>query len=102
MQRDLHGPRGERNDFLMATKTKESAAQRHKGDQARPEYDTLLYEEAVLGFKNYWYPILSSKSVGRRPVSITIMKEPIVLMRTVEGQARALTDECAHRPHSSP
>ncbi|MEE8519511.1 MAG: Rieske 2Fe-2S domain-containing protein, partial [Dehalococcoidia bacterium] len=59
--------------------------------------DQRLYDEAVLGFKNYWYPIMSSKSVGRKPVSATIMKEPIVLMRTIDGRVKALSDECAHR-----
>ena len=81
----------------MATRTRESAAPRQNGHGARPEYDQRLYDEAVLGFKNYWYPIFSSKSVGRKPVSITVMKEPIVLMRTVEGRVRGLSDECAHR-----
>ena len=81
----------------MATRTRESATPREDGHGARPEYDQRLYDEAVLGFKNYWYPIFSSKSVGRKPVPITVMNEPIVLMRTIEGRARALSDECAHR-----
>ena len=81
----------------MATRTRESAAPRQNGHGARPEYDQRLYDEAVLGFKNYWYPIFSSKSVGRKPVSITVMKEPIVLMRTIDGGVRALSDKCAHR-----
>ena len=75
----------------MATRTKEN------GRGALSGTSTKLYNEAVLGFKNYWYPIFSSKDVKRKPVPITVMKEPIVLMRTVDGKARALSNECAHR-----
>ena len=80
----------------MATKTTENVGRSQDG-HAKPDMGTKLYDAAVLGFKNYWYPVLSSKSVGRKPVPLTVMKEPIVLMRTVEGQIRALSDECAHR-----
>ncbi|MEE8518359.1 MAG: Rieske 2Fe-2S domain-containing protein [Dehalococcoidia bacterium] len=81
----------------MATKIAESARGEGRTNGSKPRYDQKLYNEAVLGFKNYWYPIFSSRSVGRKPVSITIMKEPIVLMRTLDGQVKALSDECAHR-----
>ena len=67
------------------------------GNGSKPKQDTQLYNEAVLGFKNYWYPIFSSKSVGKKPVSITVMKQPIVLMRNSKGEVKALSDECAHR-----
>jgi phenylpropionate dioxygenase-like ring-hydroxylating dioxygenase large terminal subunit len=81
----------------MATQTRERVSKRHDGGKANQEYNQSLYDNAVLGFKNYWYPIFSSKSVGKKPVSITIMKEPIVLMRNSNGEAKALSDECAHR-----
>ena len=81
----------------MATRTRENVGTQQNGHAPLPDMSAKLYEEAVLGFKNYWYPIFSSKVVKRKPVSITVMKEPIVLMRTVDGHVRALSDECAHR-----
>ena len=81
----------------MATPVQEGAVRRQGSEGSRPRYDSKVYDEAVLGFKNYWYPIFSSRSVGRKPVGITVMGEGIVLMRTPRGVARALSDECAHR-----
>ena len=81
----------------MATLVQEGAVRRQGSEGSRPRYDSKVYDEAVLGFKNYWYPIFSSRSVGRKPVGITVMGEGIVLMRTPRGVARALSDECAHR-----
>jgi len=81
----------------MATKTPERTGRKNLVDGSGPQYDQRLYNEAVLGFKNYWYPIFSSRSVGKKPVPITIMKEPIVLMRNTAGEVKALADECAHR-----
>ena len=81
----------------MATESRQSVRARHNGHGSDPRYDQGLYNEAVLGFKNYWYPVLRSKQVRRKPVSLTVMKELIVLMRTTSGEVRALTDECAHR-----
>ena len=81
----------------MATDTSKRSGTRQNGNGASAKPGETIYDRAVLGFKNYWYPVLSSKSVRRKPVSLTIMNEPIVLMRTVDGTIRALTDECAHR-----
>ena len=80
----------------MASDTKR-AGNGHQNQDSKLDMSAKLYDEAVLGFKNYWYPVLSTGAVGRKPVSLTIMKEPIVLMRTVDGTIRALSDECAHR-----
>src|ERR1700761_116550 len=54
------------------------------------------YDAAELGFRNYWHPVLASKSLGSKPIPITICGDKIVLMRD-KGVARALKDRCPHR-----
>lgn len=50
----------------------------------------------ALGFRNYWYPALSSRRVGKKPVRVTMLGEDIVLYRDGDG-IFALEDRCAHR-----
>ena len=54
------------------------------------------YEEAALGFRNYWYPAMLSRKLGRRPVSLQILGEKLVFIRHEDG-CYALEDRCAHR-----
>jgi phenylpropionate dioxygenase-like ring-hydroxylating dioxygenase large terminal subunit len=51
----------------------------------------------VLGFRNYWYPVTGSRSVGKKPVSVQLLGEEVVLFRTAGGNVAALTDRCPHR-----
>ena len=55
------------------------------------------YEAAVLGFKDYWYPVTWSKHVKeKRPLAVTLCGERIMLIRE-EGRVFALHDRCPHR-----
>jgi len=54
------------------------------------------YEEAVLGFRNYWYPALMSRKLRQKPVSVVILGERLLLIRH-GGRCYALEDRCAHR-----
>jgi len=54
------------------------------------------HQVPALGFRNYWYPALKSRSVGRKPQRVTLLGENIVLFRE-GGQLFALRDRCAHR-----
>jgi phenylpropionate dioxygenase-like ring-hydroxylating dioxygenase large terminal subunit len=54
------------------------------------------YEAAVLGFRNYWYPVLWSREVGKHPVPVTLLGEKIMLVRD-NGRVYALHDRCPHR-----
>jgi phenylpropionate dioxygenase-like ring-hydroxylating dioxygenase large terminal subunit len=54
------------------------------------------YESAVLGFRDYWYPVLWSNDVGHKPRALTLMGERIMLMRE-RGKLYALHDRCPHR-----
>jgi phenylpropionate dioxygenase-like ring-hydroxylating dioxygenase large terminal subunit len=48
------------------------------------------------GFRNYWYPILAARKLGRRPRAVTLLGEEIVLYRD-GGRVFALADRCPHR-----
>ena len=54
------------------------------------------YQNAVLGFRNYWYPIAESKLVRVRPIRRVILGDPIALFRR-NGNVFAVIDECPHR-----
>jgi phenylpropionate dioxygenase-like ring-hydroxylating dioxygenase large terminal subunit len=55
------------------------------------------YNEAKLGFRNYWYPVLESRLVkSKKPVPVTVAGERIVLVRD-QGKVFALSDRCPHR-----
>lgn len=70
-----------------------------EGPSASKDDDTHRwprYDAAVLGFRHYWYPVLESRKLGRRPKPITIAGEKIVLVRD-RDKVRALADRCPHR-----
>ena len=50
----------------------------------------------LLGFRNYWYPLIESRRVNKHPVAIRILGEDLVLFRS-EGKVGALVDRCPHR-----
>jgi nitrite reductase/ring-hydroxylating ferredoxin subunit len=54
------------------------------------------YEEAVLGFRNYWYPAIMSRRLGSKPVPLHILGEELVFIRHA-GRAYALQNRCPHR-----
>ena len=54
------------------------------------------YNAAVEGFRNYWYPVMSSRKVRRRPVSVVLVGERIMFIRD-GGTVYALHDRCLHR-----
>ena len=54
------------------------------------------YEEAELGFRHYWYPVLESRRLRKRPRAVTLLGEKIVLVRASDG-VHALNDRCPHR-----
>jgi phenylpropionate dioxygenase-like ring-hydroxylating dioxygenase large terminal subunit len=54
------------------------------------------YESAVLGFRDYWYPVTWSRKVTKKPIQVTVLGEKIMLIREA-GVVRALHDRCPHR-----
>ena len=54
------------------------------------------YNAAVLGLRNYWYPVMWSRNLGRKPVPELLLGERIMFIRD-GGKAYALHDRCVHR-----
>ena len=54
------------------------------------------YEQAVLGYRHYWYPVLESRKLRKRLHPLTLLGEKIVLVRD-RGKVYALRDRCPHR-----
>src|SRR5439155_26881268 len=64
----------------------------------RQSWDTWpTYDAAVLGFRDYWYPVAWSKSVSRKPLALTLLGDKAMLLRDEHGQPRALQNRCPHR-----
>ena len=51
----------------------------------------------LLGYRNYWYPVVEARRIGRRPISVKILGEDIVLFPGKDGKVAALVDRCPHR-----
>ena len=49
------------------------------------------------GFARVWTPVIETRRLRAKPVSITIAGEPVVLFRGAEGAIGALLDRCPHR-----
>ncbi|MFC7307053.1 Rieske 2Fe-2S domain-containing protein [Streptomyces monticola] len=47
--------------------------------------------------RNQWYVAAYAREVGRELLGRTVLDEPILLYRTEDGQAVALSDRCVHR-----
>jgi len=58
--------------------------------------DLRLPPMPELGFTNYWYPVLFSSKLKRKPVAMRLLGEPVLFFR-YEGKAYALRDQCPHR-----
>ena len=83
----------------------------HEPEEQKQSRQTAIKEEAKgssqigpfdfcprLGFREYWYPGIKAKKVGRkRPVRLKMLGEELVLFRGKQGQVVALTDWCPHR-----
>ena len=51
-----------------------------------------------LGFREYWYPAIKAKKVGKKkPVRLAMLGEELVLFRGKDKKVVALTDWCPHR-----
>jgi len=57
----------------------------------------ILSEAAVLGFRDYWYPVTWSRKVrDGKPLAVTVCGEQVMLIREA-GVVRAMHDRCPHR-----
>ena len=52
----------------------------------------------ALGLRNYWYPAIAERRVGRRrPVKVSMLGEELCLFRSADGGVVAIQDVCPHR-----
>jgi phenylpropionate dioxygenase-like ring-hydroxylating dioxygenase large terminal subunit len=49
-----------------------------------------------LGHRNYWYPVVEARRVSKKPISVRVLGEDLVLFRAGDRVA-ALADRCPHR-----
>jgi nitrite reductase/ring-hydroxylating ferredoxin subunit len=71
---------------------------RGAGSVGRREWDTWpTYDAAVLGLRSYWYPVLWSRELGRKPRAVTLLGEQVMLVRDRDGKPYALNNRCPHR-----
>jgi vanillate O-demethylase monooxygenase subunit len=47
--------------------------------------------------RNQWYVAAWDSEVGRKPLGRTLLGEPVVLYRKIDGQVVAMVDACPHR-----
>ena len=51
-----------------------------------------------IGLREYWYPAIAARKVGKRkPVSLPLLNEELVLFRDKQGEVVALQNACPHR-----
>lgn len=70
------------------------AAAKSERDRVKPQW--RAYYDAVLGFRNYWYPALLEEELGDDPIPVTMLGEKI-LVRRIDDKVYAIEDRCAHR-----
>ena len=49
------------------------------------------------GLREFWYPALLAKKVGRKPVKLRLLGEELCFFRDDSGKVAALWDVCPHR-----
>lgn len=50
-----------------------------------------------VGYREYWYPAIHDKLVGRKPVGVKMLGDDLVFFRSADGTVQSLTDYCPHR-----
>lgn len=50
-----------------------------------------------VGYREYWYPGIFDRDVGRKPVSLKMLGDDVVFFRDEHGNVAALSDYCPHR-----
>src|SRR5258708_24273078 len=65
-------------------------------DEDPGELPYRRFDIPKLGFENYWYPIVTTRDVKRRPRAVRLLGNDIVLFRD-GGKLFALEDRCPPR-----
>ena len=70
--------------------------ERQPATKSSPYRGWPRYEAADTGLRHYWYPVLESRLLKKRPKAVKVLGEKILLMRD-GNTVRALNDRCPHR-----
>lgn len=79
----------------MTTTTPEKRRGRGVGRQDWSSWP--VYDAAVTGFRDYWYPVMWSTTLTRDAVQVQVCGEKVALIRDTDGRAYGLHDRCPHR-----
>ena len=85
-----------RRGACATTPPMDDAADKANGADGAQALASTPYDRAVAGFKNYWYPALGEREVGRHPKRMILLGEPIAFVRRGR-KVYAVQDECPHR-----
>src|SRR5437588_3841504 len=92
--RSKTGTSAHRENEVLETGAHVEDAQSASGEHTLGPW--VRYNEAAVGFRNYWYPVMLSRSLGRKPVPMTLLGEQIVFFRNGK-RVSALNNRCPHR-----
>lgn len=85
---------GETHESLFEKEIHGQAPQPPLPEEARRHLEKWRMPE--MGFRNYWYPVILSRDLKKRPVRRRLLGEDIVFWRD-GGKVHALADRCPHR-----
>ena len=85
---------GETHESLFEKEIHGQALQPPLPEEARRHLEKWRMPEK--GFRNYWYPVILSRHLSKRPVRRRLLGEDIVFWRD-GGKVHALEDRCPHR-----
>jgi len=80
----------------MPTPATSSAVESSKSQAEQPGEDPRS-RIPPLGLREYWYPALPAKKVGKKPLYWNMLGEDLVLFRDKHSEVAALSDICPHR-----
>src|ERR1700722_17667956 len=86
------------NESACLSSPASAGQEREKPPPARPRGRVISAAGRTAMFlRNYWYVAATDAEIGRKPLSRTILGEPVVFFRTEAGAPVAMEDRCAHR-----
>ena len=67
------------------------------GEQQAPTLTPGKYDDAVLGFRNHWYPAMLSTEIAEEQIVARTLLGEVILFKRVDGVVYAVADRCLHR-----
>ena len=83
---------GSTNGHAKANQAEATVAEAYGASQIGP-FDYV----PPVGFREYWYPGIEVKRVGKKPVHLKMLGDDLVFFKGKNGKVAALSDWCPHR-----